>query len=128
MQTHRYAFPSRSKRSASFRYSSIRSIWKCGPSSQAMPSHVIPSRIARTASGVDRSLVGVLDPQDESAAVIAGVEAIEEGGPGAADVEIPRGAWCEARHDVRHGSSSIRGIGSGGRDGKWTPQRKASPA
>ncbi len=55
MQTHRYAFPSRRSRSASFRYSSIRSIWKCGPSSQVIPSHVIPSRIAWTASGVDRS-------------------------------------------------------------------------
>ena len=53
--THRYAFSSASSLPASARYRSIRSVWKKGPSSQLIPSQVIPSKIAFTASGVDRS-------------------------------------------------------------------------
>ena len=40
--------------------------------------------------------VGVLDPQDEDAAVVAGEGPVEERGPGAADVKVAGGARGKA--------------------------------
>src|SRR5258706_5806455 len=40
--------------------------------------------------------VGVLDPQDERAAVPAGQQPVEERRPRVADVKLARGAWCES--------------------------------
>lgn len=43
--------------------------------------------------------VGILDAKDHGAALLAGVEPVEESGAGAADVEIAGGGWCEANAD-----------------------------
>ena len=55
------------------------------------PSHFRPSRMAAIAGSVDRAAIGVLDPQQEPAAVLAGVEPVEQRGACTADVEEPRG-------------------------------------
>ena len=43
--------------------------------------------IASTASGVERCAVGVLDAQQEAAAVMPGEQPVEQRGAGAADME-----------------------------------------
>ena len=49
-------------------------------------------------------LVGVVDPQDELAAVLAGEEPVEQGGANAADVQVTGGAGSESGAD--HGCFS----------------------
>jgi hypothetical protein len=51
--------------------------------------------------------IRVLDAEDELAAVFAGVEPIEEGGAGPADMEKAGGRWCEAGANG-HGKKSGR--------------------
>src|SRR6185437_4628307 len=61
-------------------------------------------------------LVRVLDAQEELAAVLAGVEPVEERGAGAADVEVTSGAGGESypdRHSMRCG---VRRREGGGRN------------
>ncbi len=50
--------------------------------------------------------VGILDPQQEFAAVMAAEQVVEEGGAGAADVQRPGGAGREARADGHGGAAS----------------------
>ena len=74
----------------------VRWLWKNGPSSQP-----IDEPLEALDDGGDRRVgralaIGVLDPQDEGAAVAAGVEEIEERGAGAADVEVAARARGEA--------------------------------
>ena len=74
----------------------MRWLWKNGPSSQP-----IDEPLEALEDGGDRCVgralaVGVLDPQDEGAAVMAGVEEVEERGAGAADVEVAARARGEA--------------------------------
>ena len=54
--------------------------------------------------------VGVLDPQQDLAAVLAGVEPVEEEGPNASDMEEPGRARGHADADARHVSI----VGTGG--------------
>ena len=53
--------------------------------------------------------IGVLDPEDERAALVAGVEPVEQRGPGPAHVEEPRGRGRETDPDWHpaHGSLGI---------------------
>ena len=71
------------------------------PSSQSMPSQRNPSRIGCSASYV-ALLVGVVDAQDELAAVLAGEQPVEQGGADAADVQVAGGAGGEAGADRGH--------------------------
>ncbi len=66
---------------------------------QTQPLHGPQDRgVARFAAAL---LVGVLDAQDERAALVARIEPVEERGAGAADVQVARGARREADADVR---------------------------
>ncbi len=49
------------------------------------------------------SLIGVLDAQQELAALVAGVQPVEEGGAGASDVEVARRGRSEADAGVHRG-------------------------
>src|SRR5262249_13951497 len=64
---------------------------------EAEPGH----RVEDLVDGLVRRAiaVGVLDPEEERTAVVAGEEPVEEGRPGATDVEVPRGARGEANAD-----------------------------
>ena len=65
---------------------------------EAEPSQPVDDRSQRLWR---RSLaVGVLQPQPEGAAVMAGVEPVEEGGPRAAEVQHAGRRRCEARDDA----------------------------
>src|SRR5262249_41125739 len=62
--------------------------------------------------------VRVLDAEEERAAVLLCVEPVEERGARAADVEVPRGRWCEA-HARRSG-----GVGHASERRKRTRARR----
>ena len=67
--------------------------------------------------GADRVLggtgaVGILDPEQEFAAVVAGKEPIEERGAGAADMQIAGWGWCKTR-DNGHGRQVYSQDGAG---------------
>ena len=55
--------------------------------------------MASMAAWVERCAVGVLDAQQEPAAVMAGIEPVEQRGAGAADMQIARGRGGEAGDD-----------------------------
>ena len=91
----------------------------CGPSSQSRPSHRMPSRIPSTISGRRSLDVGVLDAQDEHAAVASGKQPVEERGASAADVEVAggrrseanardHGNWMGCRQSLASGESACR--------------------
>ena len=71
------------------RAASARANWWTISPSQSRPSQDSPSMIAATASGGRALPVGVLDAQQERAAVMAGIEPVEQGGAGAADMQKP---------------------------------------
>ena len=58
-------------------------------------------------------LVGVVDPEDELPAVVAGEEPVEESRPHAADVKVTGGAGGEAGTDAHGGRTGGRGRGRG---------------
>ncbi len=80
--------------------------------------------------------VGVVDAQDHRAAVVAGVEPVEDEGARAADVQIARGGGRKA--DSKHGNASITmrdtdlpvrlpgAEGHGGRGREWGWQNEAN--
>ena len=72
-------------------------------------------------------LVGVLDPEEELPPVAPGEQPAEEGGPDPPDGESAGGARCEARNDVRHGWSSIRGSDPADRTGKGRLSGRRAP-
>ena len=59
-------------------------------------------------------LVRVLDAEDELTARVAGVEPVEQGRPGASDVEEAGGAGGEADADLGHLDEKGVGVGVGG--------------
>ena len=67
---------------------------------KTQPVHGVDDGVGHLLRGA--GLVRVLDAQDELAAVLTGIEIIEKGGAGAADMEVPRGAWGETGHDLCH--------------------------
>ncbi len=77
----------------------------------AEPAEAAQDRLQRL---VDVALpVGVVDPQDEAAAVAAGVEPVEQRRAHAADVQETGGARREARADLGHAVQSTRPGGGG---------------
>ena len=71
-------------------------------------------------SSVERDAVGVLDPEDEDAAVMAGEEPVEERGAGAADVEVPGGAGRKAH---ANGLGHRRSLYSPGETARYAVQK-----
>ncbi len=79
--------------------------------------------------------VGVFDAEDEGAAAMAGEEPVEEGGSGAADVQVTGGGGGEANADVRthKGVEGAKGLGGRARENRagvqgvgeiqWSPRR-----
>jgi hypothetical protein len=57
-------------------------------------SHVRPSRMACVCSS--ERLVSVFDAQQELATLMAREKPVEEGRPGASNVQVTRGGWSEA--------------------------------
>ena len=100
---------------------SARCVWKygpwspptSGPSSQSRPSQRSERRIACGVLVGGALGVGVVDAQDERAAVVPGERPVVDGGAGAADVQVAGGAAgrsgrgrCRSRRGLLHGSGS----------------------
>ena len=65
---------------------------------EAEPAHPVEDRVDRRLGRA--RLVGILDPQQEAAAMVAGVEPVEQGGAGAADMEEAGRRGREAGDDL----------------------------
>src|SRR5207249_8983539 len=76
---------------------------------QAEPLHAVEDRRQRLVGGAGR--VGVLDPEHEDAALLAGERVVVEGGASAADVKIAGGTRGEAHanRSIQRARSSSRG-------------------
>src|SRR5439155_26373045 len=88
---------------------------------EAQPGEAVEDHLRVLVGGA--SLVGVLDAQQELAALVAGVQPVEQGGAGASDVEVAGGGGGESDANghvnavgVRYGEGGIR-----------TPDRGISP-
>src|SRR5690606_15330994 len=65
---------------------------------EAQPVHAVENRVDRLPGGAD--LVGILDAQQELAAVVAGEQPVEQSGTSAADMEEAGGRGREAGDDL----------------------------
>ena len=71
---------------------------------EAEPSQTLHDRLDRSLDLA--GLVGVLDAQDELAAVPTGEQPREQGGADVANVRVAGGTRCETGSDIGHGPSS----------------------
>ena len=88
---------------------------------EAEPAHAVEDRVDRRLGGA--GLVGILDPQQEAAAMVAGVEPVEQGGAGAADMEEAGRRGREAGDDA--GGLGLRSRAHSPRMGPWRPVTRA---
>ena len=89
-----------------------------GPRPSRGPSQCRPSRMSFSNAIELRACVGVLEPQDERAARVAGVQVVEQRRPGGPDVERAGRARRDPDADGRRAGQSA-GAGRARGDGTW---------
>jgi hypothetical protein len=69
------------------------------------PLQTVQDTLNRGLAGAFR--VGILDAQDELAAVLAREQPIEYGGAGTTDMQVPAGTGCEPNNTTRHANHPV---------------------